>query len=258
MKLTWFGTAGFRIDTAQHAILIDPYLTRNQNAVPRQKLKASDIKDGDLIFISHGHFDHIYDVPEIASKTKAMVYCGKGIDGTLIQKGLNKDQIRCVVSDGETFNFDSLEAQAFFSKHVKFDRWLLIKAFARINLRLPKYLPLTREYPEGQVLSWRFIIEGKVIHHFGSGGSTSKELGRLGKQPTDILLVPMQGHTHITNIAHDYVKALKPKMVFPHHQDNFFPPISTMVDTQRFTELVKQTNPDTTIRILEINETVEL
>jgi hypothetical protein len=31
-----------------------------------------------------------------------------------------------------------------------------------------------------------------------------------------------------------------------------------MVDTQRFTELVKQTNPDTTIRILEINETVEL
>ena len=138
MKLTWFGTAGFRIDTAQHAILIDPYLTRNQNAVPRQKLKASDIKDGDLIFISHGHFDHIYDVPEIASKTKAMVYCGKCIDGTLIQKGLNKDQIRCVVSDGETFIFDGLEAQAFFSKHVQFDRWLLIKAFARINLRLPK------------------------------------------------------------------------------------------------------------------------
>jgi L-ascorbate metabolism protein UlaG (beta-lactamase superfamily) len=164
MKLAWMGTAGFCLDTTQNTILIDPYLTRNQNAVPRQKLKVEDIDTGDLIFISHGHFDHIYDVPVIASKTKAMVYCGEGIDITLV-----------------------------------------------------------REYPEGQVLSWRFIIEGKMIHHFGSGGSTVEELQRLGRQPTDILLVPMQGHTHIADIAHDYVKALQPKMVIPHHQDDFPP-----------------------------------
>jgi L-ascorbate metabolism protein UlaG (beta-lactamase superfamily) len=118
--------------------------------------------------------------------------------------------------------------------------------------------PLIREYPEGQVLSWRFIIEGKVIHHFGSAGSTPDELERLGKQSTDILLVPMQGHTLIDQIAHKYVQALQPKMVIPHHQDNFFPPISTMIDTNTFTERVKQTNPDTAIRILELNEIVEL
>ena len=68
----------------------------------------------------------------------------------------------------------------------------------------------------------------------------------------------MQGHTHITEIAHDYVKALQPKMVIPHHQDDFFPPISSMVDTKRFTELVKQTNPETAIKILEINETLNI
>jgi L-ascorbate metabolism protein UlaG (beta-lactamase superfamily) len=258
MQLTWLGTAGFSLVTAQQSILIDPYLTRNQNAAPRQKLKAADIKKGDLIFISHGHFDHIYDVPEIATKTKAMVYCGERIDNTLVQKGLSKEQIRCVVSDGEIFKFDDWEAQAFFSKHVQFDKWLLIKTFARINFRLPRYLPLVREYPEGQVLSWRFIIEGKVIHHFGSGGSTVDELQRLGRQPTDILLVPMQGHTHITDIAHDYVKALQPKMVIPHHQDDFFPPISTMVNTQRLAKLVKQTNSETAIKILEMNETLDI
>ena len=258
MKLTWLGTAGFRLDTDKHSILIDPYLTRNPKAVPKKKLKASGIKDTDMIFISHGHFDHIYDVPEIASKTNAMVYCGKGIEETLCQKGLSKDQVRCVTSDGESFTFDGLGTQAFFSKHVKFDKWLLIKTLVRINIRIPKYLPLLREYPEGQVLSWRFIIEGKVIHHFGSGGSTPEELERLSKQKTDILLVPMQGHTRITRIAHNYVKALRPEMVLPHHQDNFFTPISTMVITQKLTELVKQTHPDTLIKILKINETVEL
>jgi L-ascorbate metabolism protein UlaG (beta-lactamase superfamily) len=115
---------------------------------------------------------------------------------------------------------------------------------------------LARDYPEGQVLSWRFNVEGKSIHHFGSAGSTSDELKQLGCQPTDILLVPLQGHSRIIQIAHKYVKALKPGVVIPNHQDNFFPPISTMVDPQPFVELVKQTNPDTEIKILEINETV--
>ena len=258
MKLTWFGTAGFRIETGKYNILIDPYFTRNEKAVPQQSMIPSEMKDTDMIFISHGHFDHIYDVPEIASKSHATVYCGKGIDETLILKGLQKDQIQCVVSDGEVIGFDSFEAQAYYSKHIQFDRWLLIKTFARINFRLSKYLPLLREYPEGQVLSWRFVIEGKVIHHFGSAGSTVDELERLGKQSIDILLVPMQGHTLIDQIAHNYVKTLNPKMVIPHHQDNFFPPISTMIDLKDFIERVKQTNPDSVVKVVELNETLEL
>ena len=108
------------------------------------------------------------------------------------------------------------------------------------------------------MLSWRFMIEGKMIHHFGSAGSTAEELARLGRQPTDILLVPLQGHSRITQIAHKYVTALQPKVVIPNHQDNFFPPISTRVDPQPFAELVKQTNPDTVIKILEINETSQI
>jgi len=82
------------------------------------------------------------------------------------------------------------------------------------------------------------------------------ELERLGKQPTDILLVPLQGHTCIDQIAHKYVEALQPKVVIPNHQDNFFPPISTVIDIQPFVERVRQTNPNTDIRILEINKTV--
>ena len=258
MELTWFGTAGFRIKTGAHTILIDPYLSRNEKAFPRQPLKPSDIQDGEMIFISHGHFDHIYDVPTISSNIGARVYCGKGIGETLIRNGMERGQVHEVKFDGENFDFNGIQAQAFFSQHVKFDRWLILKTLARINFRLPNYLPLTRDYPEGQVLSWRFMIEGKVIHHFGSAGSTAEELARLGSQPTDILLVPLQGHSRITQIAHKYVTALQPKVVIPNHQDNFFPPISTRVDPQPFAELVKQTNPDTVIKILEINETSEI
>jgi L-ascorbate metabolism protein UlaG (beta-lactamase superfamily) len=256
MELTWLGTAGFRIKTDKYTLFIDPYLSRNDKALPRQSLKPSDIQDGDVILISHGHFDHIYDVPTISSNTGAKVYCGNGIGEALIRNGMERGQIHEVNSAGENFDFNGIQAQAFFSRHVKFDLWLIFKTLARINFRLLRYLPLIREYPEGQVLSWRLIVEGKTIHHFGSAGSTSDELARLGSQPTDILLVPLQGHSDIIQIAHKYVTALQPKVVIPNHQDNFFPPISTMVDPQPFAELVKQTNPDAEIKILEINETV--
>ncbi len=258
MKLTWFGTAGFRIITENYSILIDPYFTRNEKAIPEQPMVPSDIEYANSIFISHGHFDHIYDVPKIASNTNSTVYCGRGVDGTLIHKGLNKDLIHRVVSDGEYFDFDGLGAQAFYSNHIKFDRWLLIKTLARINFRLSRYLPLLREYPEGQVLSWRFTAEGKVIHHFGSGGSSQEELEKLGKQSIDILLVPMQGHTYIDQIAHKFVKALNPKVVIPHHQDDFYPPISTMIGTESFSTLVKRTNPNTKIIVMELNDTIDL
>ncbi len=59
MELTWYGTAGFRIKTGGHTILIDPYLSRNEKAQPEQPLKPHDFHDGDLIFISH-HQDNFF------------------------------------------------------------------------------------------------------------------------------------------------------------------------------------------------------
>ena len=254
MEITWFGTAGFRIKTDKHTILIDPYFSRNDKAFPRQSLKPSDIQEGDVILITHGHFDHIFDVPTISANTGAKVFCGKGIGEVLIRNGMESGMIHEVNIDGEDFNFNGITAQAYFSRHVKFDRRLIFKTLARINFRLYRFMSLMREWPEGQVLSWRLNAEGKTIHHFGSAGSTSDELERLRNQPTDILLVPLQGHSNIIQIAHKYVTALQPKIVIPHHQDNFFPPVSTLVDPQPLVELVKQTNPDAEINILDINE----
>ena len=119
-------------------------------------------------------------------------------------------------------------------------------------------MPLMKAYPVGQVLSWQFEIDGRILQHFGSAGSTPTELNRLGRQKIDILLVPLQGHTRICDIAVRYVQALKPHLVIPHHQDDFFPPISTYVDIRPFIREVERTCSDTEIRILPINEPVSI
>jgi len=258
MEITWWGTAGFQIKTGEQVFLIDPYLSRNATARPKQPLVPSDIPGADQIFISHGHFDHIFDIPAIASQTDCRVYCCPVAADTLKQNGLKSDQIQEVPEDDYTVAFDGYRARAFFSQHVKFDRWLLIKTLGRINLRIPRYLPLMKEYPVGQVLSWQFEIDGQILQHFGSAGSTPEELERLSDQRIDILFVPLQGHTRICDIALRYVQALKPHMVIPHHQDDFFPPISTYIDIRPFIKGVKRTCPDTEIRIMQINETITI
>jgi L-ascorbate metabolism protein UlaG (beta-lactamase superfamily) len=115
-----------------------------------------------------------------------------------------------------------------------------------------------KEYPVGQVLSWQFEFEGQVLQHFGSAGSTPQEMERLSENKIDILFVPLQGHTRICDIALKYVQALQPRMVIPHHQDDFFPPISTYVDIRPFIKGVKRTCPHTEIRIMQINETMTI
>jgi L-ascorbate metabolism protein UlaG (beta-lactamase superfamily) len=258
VEITWWGTAAFRIKTGNVVFLLDPYVSRNEKARPGQYLKAEDVSGGELIFLSHGHFDHMLDVPVIAQQNESTVYCSIEAENTLIEKGLSKNRVHRVEADGYTIDFNGHQAQAFFSEHVKFDMKLLFKTLLRINIRIFKYIPLLKEFPAGRALSWRFDIEGKILHFFGSASSPPEELEKLAGQPTDILLVPLQGHSNICDIALEYMKAMQPKIVIPHHQDDFFPPISSMVDTMPFFEGVKRECPHTETRVLELNETISL
>lgn len=67
-ELTWLGHGGWSLKTGTHAILLDPFL----NDSPTAPFKAEQV-EADFILVSHGHFDHIADVPEIAQRTKAQV-----------------------------------------------------------------------------------------------------------------------------------------------------------------------------------------
>lgn len=258
MELTWWGTAGFQVKTGDEVFLIDPYLTRNEAALPVQPLSPEDVTEGARIFITHGHFDHVEDVGTIAARTGAEVYCCPVAGDTVKRNGAPPEQVRPVLSDGLSYDFGEYQAQAFYSSHVVFDKMLILKTLLRANVKFFGLAPLMKEYPKGQVLSWRFTVEGKTLHHFGSGGSPEEELDRLAQQHTDILFVPLQGHTHICEIALNYVKKMKPDTVIPHHQDDFYPPVSQMVNIGPFLDGVRRECPDTEIRVMEFNETITL
>lgn len=71
IELTWLGHATWLINDGNHRILLDPFL----NDSPTAPQKASEV-DADFILVSHGHFDHVADVAEIANRCDAMVIAG--------------------------------------------------------------------------------------------------------------------------------------------------------------------------------------
>jgi L-ascorbate metabolism protein UlaG (beta-lactamase superfamily) len=258
MKLQWLGTAGFKVEAGENVFLVDPYLTRNAKAMPRQPMQPRELSGAGQVFITHGHFDHLYDVPAIMAPGRSAVYCSEIAAATLVREGADSGRIHAVTSDGYAADFGGYKAEAFFSRHVKFDIPLVVRALWRVGPGYRRLSSILRDYPPGQVLSWRFTIGGYTMHHFGSAGSPPGELQQFAARPTDLLLVPLQGHTHICDIALEYVRVLKPRLVIPHHQDDFYPPTSTYVDIAPFVTQVKEKSPATEVRVMEINEVITL
>ncbi|MBN1375745.1 MAG: MBL fold metallo-hydrolase [Dehalococcoidia bacterium] len=258
MKLQWLGTAGFQIDTGKHVFLIDPYLSRNPKSHPMQPLKTCDICKAEQIFVSHGHFDHSYDIPGLAKQNQCSIYCSDTVSHTLKKRGVDRRQIHAVKVNGYRVDFDGYSAEAFFSRHIGPDIPLVARTLCNIGMSWPRLLRMHMGCPQGQVLSWKFTIGSYTIHHFGSGGSTRHELERLSTYQPDLLLIPLQGHTRICDIALEYVRVFKPRMVIAHHHDNFYPPISADIDITPFVKAVREKCRGTEVLVLEINQWISL
>lgn len=254
MEIKWLGTAGFEFKTGHEVFLVDPFLSRNPNAVPEQSLSLDDIEKASQIFISHGHFDHIQDIPPIALRTNADIYCSSVAAGWLENRRVRPQQIVPVPASEKTFKFQNYHAQAFFHAHVRFDLKLIMTTLWRIKGQAFKYLSLFRGFPCGQVLSWRFRVENKTILFFGSAGASRGSLKQMGKRPVDILLFPFQGHSDICRIGLAHVRWFRPKIVIPHHHDDFYPPLSKAVDIRPFVDAIKKDHKETRVMVPEMNQ----
>ncbi len=88
VEVLWLGHSAFRITSVTgKVIVIDPFLKKN----PRTPAKYKDLAalgKVDLILVTHGHPDHISDLPEFASLTGALVVTPFELGYNLVSLGL--------------------------------------------------------------------------------------------------------------------------------------------------------------------------
>jgi L-ascorbate metabolism protein UlaG (beta-lactamase superfamily) len=195
----WFGHAAFEINIDGVKVLIDPWISN-----PLSNVKVDELKNIDLILVSHDHFDHLGDAVEIARRTGAQILSVPELSNYLKDQGLNTIGMNI----GGTAEFKGLKITMTQAFHTS-----------------------SRGSPVG------YVIKGREssIYHTGDTGlfGDMKIIGELYKPK--ISLLPIGGYyTMGIDEALVAIDLIKPETVIPMHY-NTFPVIKA--DVERFKEL---------------------
>lgn len=74
----------------------------------------------------------------------------------------------------------------------------------------------------------------------------------------DLMTIPFQGRSDIDDYAMQFVRMIKPKALYLHHFDDSFPPVSSTVQTRRFSEAVKKDFPEINVIVPVHGQTVSI
>ena len=110
MKITYYGHSSFAVFAGGKNILFDPFISGNELA----KIVNIDEIAADYIFVSHGHFDHILDVVNIANRTGAMVVGSWELYDYFSKQGLKNVH---PLNPGGKVSFDFGSVKSFIAQH---------------------------------------------------------------------------------------------------------------------------------------------
>ncbi len=230
MKIKWYGTASVALETENASIIFDPYIPCKGSETPSAE---EEYLKFDNILVTHGHVDHISTLPVTVVKSGATVWCTKTPAATLINKGIPQENIK-VFTHGDVLQFGDIKVTVFKSRHVVFDRDLLLSTIFsfRIFKHFGNLVKLGIESSQckmaDEIAGYLIEAEGKRIYLMGSLGWL--EDVEYPKE-VDLLVLPFQGTSDLMTPAMKLIEMTKPKAVFLDHFDDTFPPLSNHIDT---------------------------
>ncbi|PYK29899.1 MAG: hypothetical protein DME57_08715, partial [Verrucomicrobia bacterium] len=108
IRVTYLGVNGFQFETDDHALLVDPYFTRvglwagalNERIASDPNRVAEGLKhvrpNVDALLVTHAHFDHLLDAPEIMRRTHARLIAGPTAVRLVTSFGISGTSCRAV------------------------------------------------------------------------------------------------------------------------------------------------------------------
>ncbi|SRR5699024_824323 len=196
VKISYHGHSVVRVQTEQHTILIDPFITGNELC----DLDPNTV-EADVILLTHGHNDHVGDTEKIAKRNGSLVVALNELAVYLGGKGLKTHPMNI----GGAYDFE-------------FGRVKFTHAFHGSSYQEEDGTFIYTGMPGGILLT----IDGKTIYHVGDT-SLFSDLKMIGEMnDIDVAFIPIGDNFTMgpedALIAADWINA---KTVVPVHYNTF-------------------------------------
>jgi len=113
LRLKWLGCACFEMDFGGVTVVNDPWITPN----PNTDLDWEAVEKCDYITVTHGHYDHIMDIPALMKKFDSYVICGENTAVPLMKwADLNPTRVFPIYPDME-LDADDVKIKALYGRH---------------------------------------------------------------------------------------------------------------------------------------------
>lgn len=213
----WLGVGGIQLRWRGQILLVDPFLTRPSLWDVLLKPLRTDISlvrreiaEASTILITHAHYDHLLDTPEIVHQTNASVYGSENVIKLLRAAGVPQENCYLIQS-GDRLNAGVFQIEVIEGKH------LPMPFFA------PTQLPATIPPPRRV---WDYHMD-RCFSFFLSNTALTiliwHSVEAKGAVPAQILIIDSE----IPFSAFEQlIRRVKPGWVIPIHWDDFFLPLS--------------------------------
>jgi L-ascorbate metabolism protein UlaG (beta-lactamase superfamily) len=244
-QLTWYGHAAFKIKTPSgKVLLIDPWVTNPAFASGKDELTSLDRVD--LIFLTHGHSDHVGNAVEIGKRTGATLASNFDLSAAMIS----------------ALGYPEAQASNETIGHLG-GELLLLDGEVRVQFvpawhgssvqRDEEATPVYAGSPTGLIVA---LHDGPTIYHTGDTDLFSDMALVKRFHKIDVMLVCIGDHfTMGPARAAEAVKLVTPKTVIPMHYGTF--PVLTGTPEVFECELKKR-KLKSKLRVMKIGETIAL
>jgi L-ascorbate metabolism protein UlaG (beta-lactamase superfamily) len=231
VRVTYLGTNGYQFEFKGHALLVDPYFSRvdllSIGLGSHIEPNISRINDGlrhlasrpDAIVATHGHFDHLLDVPVIMAKTRAPLVASTSSVELAQRAGASSGD---AVKPGDMPRIGPWTIRVLPATH------------DRLFGKVPFDQPIARTGVPQRATDWicgeplAFLIEvnGQRIY-IDSGGTPAQLPPDEPSNPRVDLAILGVALPDSRARLHAALERLQPRYILPSHQDNFFQPLNS-------------------------------
>jgi len=244
-QLTWYGHAAFKIKTATGKILlIDPWVTNPAFASGKEELTS--LNRVDLIFLTHGHSDHVGNAVEIGKRTGATLVSNFDLSAAMISElGYPEAQTSNETTGHLGGGLSLLDGEA---------RVQFVPAWHGSSVQRDEdATPVYAGSPTGLIVALR---NGPTIYHTGDTDLFSDMALVKRFHKIDVMLVCIGDHfTMGPARAAEAVKLVTPKTVVPMHYGTF--PVLTGTP-EVFERELKKGKLKSKLRVMEAGQTIAL